>query len=164
MSLHSSLEGTGSWTGNTHIINSIHLKDETDTLSIKNNSSGITFNVVYSIEGAGVFTFASGSTELNLVAPAMDDPIWTDDSVHTQTLYNETPFISTIYGEEKGWVAGSFDSEVDVNIDGNKMKVITKKNKTGRDRVLETTWRQWDGDYTILPPIKVIVRQKGHDS
>lgn len=164
LSLHSSLEGTGSWTGRTHVINSIPLKDETDTLSIENNISGITFNVAYSIEGAGVFTFADGSTELNLVAPAMDDPIWTDDSVNTQILYNETPFISTIYGEEKGWVAGSFDSEVDVNIDGNKMEVITKKNKTGSDRVLETTWRQWDGGYTVLPPIKVIVRQKGHDS
>lgn len=67
LSLQPSSPGIG-WTGRTHKLNNAPMEDTTNTLSIENKSSGITFNVVYSIEGAAVFTFADGSTFKNNIA------------------------------------------------------------------------------------------------
>lgn len=79
-------------------------------------------------------------------------------------MYNHTPFISIYQGRNVSWVQRKMDSDVNVTIDGNKMHLEVKKNKTGSDRILETSWAQWDNGYTGVPDITLLVHQKGHDS
>lgn len=135
------------------------------TLTLTQAESGLECYIYINQEGAETkFTFADGYTTLNAYAPALDDPIWTDDSVAEQDMYNHTPFISIYQGRNVSWVQGQTDSDVDVTIDGNKMHLKVNKNKTGSDRELVTTWRQWDNGYTGVPDITLTVYQKGHDS
>lgn len=141
LSLHHSLEETGSWTGNTHVLTSIPLKDETNTLSIENNISGITFNVVYSIEGAAVFTFADGSTFKKQYSISQGD-------TH---IYNTgiQPIISTVFGEEAGYDMGQHTAGIEVvtNTD-DSVRVIVSKNTTGQPRTLFQEWNQWKSGHT----------------
>ena len=135
------------------------------TLTLTQAESGLECYIYINQEGAETkFTFADGHTTLNAYAPALDDPIWTDDSVAEQDMYNHTPFISIYQGRNVSWVQGQINSDVDVTIDGNKMHLKVNKNKTGSDRELVTTWRQWDNGYTGVPDITLTVYQKGHDS
>ena len=135
------------------------------TLTLTQAESGLECYIYINQEGAETkFTFADGYTTLKAYAPALDDPIWTDDSVAEQDMYNYTPFISIYQGRNVSWVQGQTDSDVDVTIDGNKMHLKVNKNKTGSDRELVTTWRQWDNGYTGVPDITLTVYQKGHDS
>lgn len=135
------------------------------TLTLTQAESGLECYIYINQEGAETkFTFADGFTELNAYAPALDDPIWTDDSVAKQDMYNHTPFISIYQGRNVSWVQRKMDSDVNVTIDGNKMHLEVKKNKTGSDRILETSWAQWDNGYTGVPDITLLVHQKGHDS
>lgn len=141
LSLHHSLEGTGSWTGNTHVLTSIPLKDETNTLSIEDNISGITFNVVYSIEGAAVFTFADGSTFKKQYSISQGD-------TH---IYNTgiQPIISTVFGEEAGYDMGNHTAGIEVvTSTDDSVRVIVSKNTTGQPRTLFQEWNQWKSGHT----------------
>lgn len=129
------------WTGITHELNNAPMKDTTDTLSIENKSSGITFNVVYSIEGAAVFTFADGSTFKKQYSISQGDTHIYKTSIQ--------PIISTVFGEEAGYTIGSHTVgiEVKTSID-NSVSVIVSKNTTGQPRTLYQEWNQWKSGNT----------------
>lgn len=129
------------WTGITHELNNAPMKDTTDTLSIENKSSGITFNVVYSIEGAAVFTFADGSTFKKQYSISQGDTHIYKTSIQ--------PIISTVFGEEAGYTIGSYTVgiEVKTSID-NSVSVIVSKNTTGQPRTLYQEWNQWKSGNT----------------
>lgn len=95
------------WAGNTQVGKPSQF-EATGSLVITNNSSGITFTVIYSIEGIGnVFTFADGSTYKKYYSIKQGD---------THTVSNLAPFISTVNGKEAGYVAGSSTTGIDVSI------------------------------------------------
>lgn len=140
LSLQSSSPGIG-WTGETHELNNAPMKDTTDTLSIENKSSGITFNVVYSIEGAAVFTFADGSTFKKQYSISQGD-------THTYKTGIQ-PIISTVFGEEAGYNIGSHTVGIEVKTStDNSVSVIVSKNTTGQPRTLYQEWNQWKSGNT----------------
>lgn len=129
------------WTGITHELNNVPMKDTTDTLSIENKSSGITFNVVYSIEGAAVFTFADGSTFKKQYSISQGD-------THTYKTGIQ-PIISTVFGEEAGYNIGSHTVGIEVKTStNNSVSVIVSKNTTGQHRTLYQEWNQWKSGNT----------------
>lgn len=129
------------WTGGTHELNKAPMKDTTDTLSIENKSSGITFNVVYSIEGAAVFTFADGSTFKKQYSISQGD-------THTYKTGIQ-PIISTVFGEEAGYDIGSYTVGIEVKTStDNSVSVIVSKNTTGQPRTLYQEWNQWKSGNT----------------
>lgn len=140
LSLQPSSLGIG-WTGRTHELNNAPMKDTTDTLSIENKSSGITFNVVYSIEGAAVFTFADGSTFKKQYSISQGD-------THTYKTGIQ-PIISTVFGEEAGYNIGSYTVGIEVKTStDNSVSVIVSKNTTGQPRTLYQEWNQWKSGNT----------------
>lgn len=140
LSLQPSLPGIG-WTGETHELNNAPMKDTTDTLSIENKSSGITFNVVYSIEGAAVFTFADGSTFKKQYSISRGD-------THTYKTSIQ-PIISTVFGEKAGYTIGSHTVGIEVKTStDNSVSVIVSKNTTGQPRTLYQEWNQWKSGNT----------------
>lgn len=140
LSLQPSSPGIG-WTGGTHELSNAPMKDTTDTLSIENKSSGITFNVVYSIEGAAVFTFADGSTFKKQYSISQGD-------THTYKTGIQ-PIISTVFGEEAGYNIGSHTVGIEVKTStGNSVSVIVSKNTTGQPRTLYQEWNQWKSGNT----------------
>lgn len=140
LSLQPSSPGIG-WTGRTHELNNAPMKDTTDTLSIENKSSGITFNVVYSIEGAAVFTFADGSTFKKQYSISQGD-------THTYKTGIQ-PIISTVFGEEAGYNIGSHTVGIEVKTStDNSVSVIVSKNTTGQPRTLYQEWNQWKSGNT----------------
>lgn len=129
------------WTGGTHELYKAPMKDTTDTLSIENKSSGITFNVVYSIEGAAVFTFADGSTFKKQYSISQGD-------THTYKTGIQ-PIISTVFGEEAGYTIGSYTVGIEVKTStDNSVSVIVSKNTTGQPRTLYQEWNQWKSGNT----------------
>lgn len=129
------------WTGRIHELNKAPMKDTTDTLSIENKSSGITFNVVYSIEGAAVFTFADGSTFKKQYSISQGD-------THTYKTGIQ-PIISTVFGEEAGYNIGSYTVGIEVKTStDNSVSVIVSKNTTGQPRTLYQEWNQWKSGNT----------------
>lgn len=129
------------WTGGIHELNKAPMKDTTDTLSIENKSSGITFNVVYSIEGAAVFTFADGSTFKKQYSISQGD-------THTYKTGIQ-PIISTVFGEEAGYNIGSHTVGIEVKTStDNSVSVIVSKNTTGQPRTLYQEWNQWKSGNT----------------
>lgn len=129
------------WTGRTHELNNAPMKDTTDTLSIENKSSGITFNVVYSIEGAAVFTFADGSTFKKQHSVSQGD-------THTYKTGIQ-PIISTVFGEKAGYTIGSYTVGIEVKTStDNSVSVIVSKNTTGQPRTLYQEWNQWKSGNT----------------
>lgn len=140
LSLQPSSSGIG-WTGGTHELNNVPMKDTTDTLSIENKSSGITFNVVYSIEGAAVFTFADGSTFKEQYSISQGD-------THIYRTGIQ-PIISTVFGEEAGYTIGSYTVGIEVKTStDNSVSVIVSKNTTGQPRTLYQEWNQWKSGNT----------------
>lgn len=140
LSLQPSSPGIG-WTGRTYELNNAPMKDTTDTLSIENKSSGITFNVVYSIEGAAVFTFADGSTFKKQYSISQGD-------THTYKTGIQ-PIISTVFGEEAGYNIGSHTVGIEVKTStDNSVSVIVSKNTTGQPRTLYQEWNQWKSGNT----------------
>lgn len=140
LSLQPSSPGIG-WTEGTHELNKAPMKDTTDTLSIENKSSGITFNVVYSIEGAAVFTFADGSTFKKQYSISQGD-------THTYKTGIQ-PIISTVFGEEAGYDIGSHTVGIEVKTStDNSVSVIVSKNTTGQPRTLYQEWNQWKSGNT----------------
>lgn len=140
LSLQPSSPGIG-WTGGTHKLNNAPMKDTTDTLSIENKSSGITFNVVYSIEGAAVFTFADGSTFKKQYSISQGD-------THTYKTGIQ-PIISTVFGEEASYNIGSYTVGIEVKTStDNSVSVIVSKNTTGQPRTLYQEWNQWKSGNT----------------
>ena len=140
LSLQPSSPGIG-WTGGIHELNNAPMKDTTDTLSIENKSSGITFNVVYSIEGAAVFTFADGSTFKKQYSISQGD-------THTYKTGIQ-PIISTVFGEEAGYNIGSHTVGIKVKTStDNSVSVIVSKNTTGQPRTLYQEWNQWKSGNT----------------
>lgn len=140
LSLRPSSPGIG-WTGRIHELNNVPMKDTTDTLSIENKSSGITFNVVYSIEGAAVFTFADGSTFKKQYSISQGD-------THTYKTGIQ-PIISTVFGEEAGYNIGSHTVGIEVKTStDNSVSVIVSKNTTGQPRTLYQEWNQWKSGNT----------------
>lgn len=140
LSLQPSSPGIG-WTGGTHELSNAPMKDTTDTLSIENKSSGITFNVVYSIEGAAVFTFADGSTFKKQYSISQGD-------THTYKTGIQ-PIISTVFGEEAGYNIGSHTVGIEVKTStDNSVSVIVSKNTTGQPRTLYQEWNQWKSGNT----------------
>lgn len=151
LSLQPSSSGIG-WTGNTQVGNPDQF-EATGSLVIKNNSSGITFTVNYSIEGIGnVFTFANGSTFAKYYSIKQGD---------THNVGNLAPFISTVDGREVGYVTGSFTTGLDVSIlTDNTVSIKTSANNTGQSRTLFQEYRQWDSGYTG-ETIRIEVEQAG---
>lgn len=127
--------------------------EATGSLVITNNSSGITFAVIYSIEGIGnVFTFADGSTYKKYYSIKQGD---------THTVSNLAPFISTVNGKEAGYVAGSSTTGIDVIIKtDNTVSIVTSANNIGQTRTLFQEYRQWNSGYTG-ETIRIEVDQAG---
>lgn len=142
LGLHHSLEGAGIWTGMDHTFRSIPLKDETHTLSIGDKYSEITFNIVYSIEGAAVFTFADGSTFKKQYSISQGDTHIYDTGI--------TPFISTVFGKKADYNMGSVQNDIEVIRRADySVKVIVSKNTTGQPRTLFQEWIQSESGRTI---------------
>lgn len=130
-----------SWTEGIHELSNAPMKDTTNTLSIENKSSGITFNVVYSIKGAAVFTFADGSTFKKQYSISQGD-------THTYKTGIQ-PIISTVFGEEAGYNIGSHTVGIEVKTStDNSVRVIVSKNTTGQPRTLYQEWNQWKSGNT----------------
>lgn len=140
------------WTGNTQVGEPSQF-EATGSLVITNNSSGITFTVIYSIEGIGnVFTFADGSTYKKYYSIKQGD---------TLTVSNLAPFISTVNGKEAGYVAGSSTTGIDVSIKtDNTVSIVTSANNTGQTRTLFQEYKQWNSGYTG-ESIRIEVEQAG---
>lgn len=140
------------WTGNTQVGKPSQF-EATGSLVITNNSSGITFTVIYSIEGIGnVFTFADGSTYKKYYSIKQGD---------THTVSNLAPFISTVDGKEAGYVAGSSTTGIDVSIKtDNTVSIVTSANNTGQTRTLFQEYKQWNSGYTG-ESIRIEVEQAG---
>lgn len=140
------------WDGNTKAGRPSQF-EATGSLVITNNSSGITFAVIYSIEGIGnVFTFADGSTYKKYYSIKQGD---------THTVSNLAPFISTVNGKEAGYVAGSSITGIDVSIKtDNTVSIVTSANSTGQSRTLYQEYRQWNSGYTG-ETIRIEVEQAG---
>ncbi len=140
------------WTGNTQVRKPSQF-EATGSLVITNNSSGITFTVIYSIEGIGnVFTFADGSTYKKYYSIKQGD---------THTVSNLAPFISTVNGKEAGYVAGSSTTGIDVSIKtDNTVSIVTSANNTGQTRTLFQEYKQWNSGYTG-ESIRIEVEQAG---
>lgn len=140
------------WTGNTQVGEPSQF-EATGSLVITNNSSGITFTVIYSIEGIGnVFTFADGSTYKKYYSIKQGD---------THTVSNLAPFISTVNGKEAGYVAGSSTTGIDVSIKtDNTVSIVTSANNTGQTRTLFQEYKQWNSGYTG-ESIRIEVEQAG---
>lgn len=140
------------WTGNTQVGKPSQF-EATGSLVITNNSSGITFTVIYSIEGIGnVFTFADGSTYKKYYSIKQGD---------THTVSNLAPFISTVNGKEAGYVAGSSTIGIDVSIKtDNTVSIVTSANNTGQTRTLFQEYKQWNSGYTG-ESIRIEVEQAG---
>ena len=140
------------WTGNTQVGKPSHF-EATGSLVITNNSSGITFTVIYSIEGIGnVFTFADGSTYKKYYSIKQGD---------THTVSNLAPFISTVNGKEAGYVSGSSTTGIDVSIKtDNTVSIVTSANNTGQTRTLFQEYKQWNSGYTG-ESIRIEVEQAG---
>lgn len=127
--------------------------EATGSLVIRNNSSGITFTVNYSIEGIGnVFTFANGSTLAKYYSIKQGD---------THNVGNLAPFISTVNGKKASYVAGSSTTGIDVSIKtNNTVSIVTSANNTGQKRTLFQEYRQWNSGYTG-ETIRIEVDQAG---
>lgn len=140
------------WDVNTHT-GSPNQFSSTGSLTITNNSSGITFTVNYSIEGIGnVFTFANGSTYAKYYSIKQGD---------THNVGDLAPFISTVNGKEAGYVAGSSTMGIDVSIKtDNTVSIVTSANSTGQIRTLYQEYRQWNSGYTG-ESIRIEVQQAG---
>lgn len=140
------------WTGNTQVGKPSKF-EATGSLVITNNSSGITFTVIYSIEGIGnVFTFADGSTYKKYYSIKQGD---------THTVSNLAPFISTVNGKEAGYVAGSSTTGIDVIIKtDNTVSIVTSANNIGQTRTLFQEYKQWNSGYTG-ESIRIEVEQAG---
>lgn len=140
------------WTGNTQVGKPSQF-EATGSLVITNNSSGITFTVIYSIEGIGnVFTFADGSTYKKYYSIKQGD---------THTVSNLAPFISTVNGKEAGYVAESSTTGIDVSIKtDNTVSIVTSANNTGQTRTLFQEYKQWNSGYTG-ESIRIEVEQAG---
>ena len=140
------------WTGDTQVGKPSKF-EATGSLVITNNSSGITFTVIYSIEGIGnVFTFADGSTYKKYYSIKQGD---------THTVSNLAPFISTVNGKEAGYVAGSSTTGIDVSIKtDNTVSIVTSANNTGQTRTLFQEYKQWNSGYTG-ESIRIEVEQAG---
>lgn len=151
LSLKPSSPGIG-WDGNIQVGRPSQF-EATGSLVITNNSSGITFTVIYSIEGIGnVFTFADGSTYKKYYSIKQGD---------THTVSNLAPFISTVDGKEAGYVAGSSTTGIDVSIKtDNTVSIVTSANSTGQSRTLYQEYRQWNSGYTG-ETIRIEVEQAG---
>lgn len=140
------------WDGNTQVGRPSQF-EATGSLVITNNSSGITFTVIYSIEGIGnVFTFADGSTYKKYYSIKQGD---------THTVSNLAPFISTVNGKEAGYVAGSSTTGIDVSIKtDNTVSIVTSANNIGQTRTLFQEYKQWNSGYTG-ESIRIEVEQAG---
>lgn len=140
------------WTGNTQVGKPSQF-EATGSLVITNNSSGITFTVIYSIEGIGnVFTFADGSTYKKYYSIKQGD---------THIVGNLAPFISTVNGKEAGYVAGSSTTGIDVSIKtDNTVSIVTSANNIGQTRTLFQEYKQWNSRYTG-ESIRIEVEQAG---
>lgn len=151
LSLKPSSSGIG-WDGNTQVGRPSQF-EATGSLVIRNNSSGITFTVNYSIEGIGnVFTFANGSTFAKYYSIKQGD---------THNVGDLAPFISTVDGKEAGYVAGSSTMGIDVSIKtNNTVSIVTSANNTGQKRTLFQEYRQWNSGYTG-ETIRIEVDQAG---
>lgn len=151
LSLKPSSVNTG-WNANTNAGRPSQF-EATGSLVITNNSSGITFTVIYSIESIGnVFTFADGSTYKTYYSIKQGD---------THTVSNLAPFISTVNGKEAGYVVGSATTGIDVNIKtDNTVSIVTSANSTGQSRTLYQEYRQWNSGYTG-ETIRIEVEQAG---
>lgn len=128
------------WTSGTQVGKPSQF-EATGSLVITNNSSGITFTVIYSIEGIGnVFTFADGSTYKKYYSIKQGD---------THTVSNLAPFISTVNGKEAGYITGSSTTGIDVIIKtDNTVSIVTSANNTGQTRTLFQEYKQWNSGYT----------------
>lgn len=151
LALQPSLPNIG-WTGNTQVGKPSQF-EATGSLVITNNSSGITFTVIYSIEGIGnVFTFADGSTYKKYYSIKQGD---------THTVSNLAPFISTVNGKEAGYVVGSSTAGIGVSIKtDNTVSIVTSANHTGQTRTLFQEYKQWNSGYTG-ESIRIEVEQAG---
>lgn len=151
LSLQPSSPGIG-WTGDIQEGKPSQFSS-TGSLVITNNSSGITFTVIYSIDGIGnVFTFADGSTYKKYYSIKQGD---------THTVGNLAPFISTVDGKEAGYVAGSSTTGIDVIIKtDNTVSIVTSANNTGQTRTLFQEYKQWNSGYTG-ESIRIEVEQAG---
>lgn len=140
------------WAGNTQVGKPSQF-EATGSLVITNNSSGITFTVIYSIEGIGnVFTFADGSTYKKYYSIKQGD---------THTVSNLAPFISTVNGKEAGYVARSSTTGIDVSIKtDNTVSIVTSANNIGQTRTLFQEYKQWNSGYTG-ESIRIEVEQAG---
>ena len=140
------------WTGNTRVGKPSQFSS-TGSLVIKNNSSGITFTVNYSMEGIGkVNTFADGSTYKKYYSIKQGD---------THIVNNLAPFISTVNGEEVGYTTGSSTAGLDVSMStDNTVSIKTSANNTGQSRTLFQEYLQWKSGYTGKS-IRIEVDQAG---
>ena len=140
------------WTGSTQVGKPSQFK-ATGSLVITNNSSGITFTVIYSIESIGnVFTFADGSTYQKYYSIKQGD---------THIVGDVAPFISTVNGKEAGYVKGSSTTGLDVIIEpDNTVRIVASANNIGQTRTLFQEYKQWNSGYTG-ESIRIEVDQAG---
>lgn len=79
----------------------------------------------------------------------------------THIYSNLAPFISTVDGQEAGYVVGSFTDGIDVTIaTDNTVTVTVSANNTGQSRTLFQEYRQWKSGYTG-ETIRIEVDQDG---